>query len=175
MDGTDALFGTPRNGGLKTLQTTLSSVEACVDAIRDHPTAMLVHFTEIIANDYSEIFLNHNTRDFQGLLELDEAENPWDDIDRSLPLYLSGKIGYNSCLREWLQDEVPDEDEDPDEDNDSAENEDSIENEDQAENEDSTENESSIEDRDQAENEDSTENESSIEDGDPAENISCRK
>ena len=75
------------------------------DAIRDHPKMLRVHFDQIIANDCAEITLYYQTDGFQEFLDQQENEDPWADIDRSLPLYLSGKIEYNASLKEWLQDE----------------------------------------------------------------------
>lgn len=75
------------------------------DAIRDHPRGLHVHFDQIIANDCAEISLYYDTEGFQEFLDQQEDEDPWGDINRSLPLYLSGKIDYNASLKEWLQDE----------------------------------------------------------------------
>lgn len=90
------------------------------DAIRNHSRPMLVSFEEIIVNDVREISFEYCTDDFERYLEKREAENPYDDIDRTLALYLSGKIEYNKCLKALLEDEedLDEEFEDDDEDND---------------------------------------------------------
>ena len=74
------------------------------DAIRNHSKPMLVSFYEIIANDFREISFEYCTDDFERYLQKREAENPYDDIDRTLALYLSGKIEYNKCLKAVLED-----------------------------------------------------------------------
>lgn len=75
------------------------------DAIRNHQKRMNVHFDQIIANDGAEISFYYHTDDFEKFLGEQEDEDIWADIDRSLALYLSGKIEYNGCLRAWLQDD----------------------------------------------------------------------
>ena len=75
------------------------------DAIRNHPKGLHVHFDQIIANDGAEISLYYHTDNFQEFLDQQESNDPWADIDRSLSLYLSGKIEYNASLKEWLQDD----------------------------------------------------------------------
>lgn len=72
------------------------------DAIRNHPKGMSVHFNQIAANDGNDISLYYHTDAFEERLEDQEAEDPLYDIDRSLSLYLSGKIEYNATLRAWL-------------------------------------------------------------------------
>lgn len=49
--------------------------------------------------------LDYHTDDFEQFLRLKEDKDIVANLDRSLPLYLSGKIDYNKTLREWLQDE----------------------------------------------------------------------
>ena len=61
------------------------------DAIRNHSKGMQVHFDQIIANDVAEIFLYYHTDDFERALEQKESEDPWEDIDRCLALYLTGR------------------------------------------------------------------------------------
>lgn len=75
------------------------------DAVRNHPRGLHVHFDQIVANDCAEISLFYDTDGFQEFLDQEESGDPWGDIDRSLALYLSGKIEYNASLKEWLQDE----------------------------------------------------------------------
>lgn len=72
------------------------------DAIRNHPKGMSVHFNQIAANDGADISLCYHTDAFEERLEDQEAEDPVRDLNRSLSLYLSGKIEYNATLRAWL-------------------------------------------------------------------------
>lgn len=75
------------------------------DAIREHPIGIMLIFEEFPINRYDEIYLSYHTDDFQRLLEQDENEDPDVEIYRSLSLYLSGKIEYNGCLKDWLENE----------------------------------------------------------------------
>ncbi|CAF9927968.1 MAG: hypothetical protein HETSPECPRED_006716 [Heterodermia speciosa] len=78
------------------------------DAIRNHPNPMgmrvqldNVHAARPISLDYhtkdSERFEQYATKD------IENVEPVWDELDWSLGLYLSGKIGYNKCLRRYLE------------------------------------------------------------------------
>jgi hypothetical protein len=70
------------------------------DAIRNHPNrTMKVNFFQITAHDTGKITLEYELDDFERSLKMRERYEPWVDIDRSLRLYLSGKIGYNDTLR----------------------------------------------------------------------------
>jgi len=75
------------------------------DAVRDHPTRMKIWFDRIITNGAPAFSLVYHTDDFQRVLEQEEHQDPWEDITRSLSLYLSGKIEYNRSLSMWLQDD----------------------------------------------------------------------
>jgi hypothetical protein len=75
------------------------------DAIRNHPKGMYVNFDQIIMNCAAEVSLGYNTDNFERLSKEKEGEEPWEDINRSLALYVSGKIVYNKSLRMWLEDE----------------------------------------------------------------------
>ncbi len=82
------------------------------DAIRCHPRGIHVEFDQIAVNDAIEASLSYHTNDFERYLHMEEAENSWEDVERSLALYISGKIGYNTTLRKQLLDWNYDEDED---------------------------------------------------------------
>jgi len=75
------------------------------DAVRNHPTRMRVYFDRIKTNDAADLSLEYHTDDFQRVLKQEENQDPWEDIKRSLSLYLSGKIEFNRSLRIWLQDD----------------------------------------------------------------------
>ena len=72
------------------------------DAIRDHPNEMLVEFDQVIANSAAEVSLDFCTDNVQRYLDEKDYGDPWEDIDRSLPLYLSGKIGHNAAIQAWF-------------------------------------------------------------------------
>ncbi|KAF2431818.1 hypothetical protein EJ08DRAFT_648517, partial [Tothia fuscella] len=72
------------------------------DAIRRHPQGIRLDFDQIITSDATEISINYHTlNDVEERLQREESEDPWDDIDRSLPLYLSKRIEWNDCLEMW--------------------------------------------------------------------------
>ena len=82
------------------------------DTIRNHPVPMLVDFEGVTTNDMCELnFHMADTFDASDALAMEQDKSPWDDIDRSLALYLAGKIGWNRSLRVWLQEEECDFDE----------------------------------------------------------------
>ena len=73
------------------------------DAIRNHPkpSGMQVVLGQIISKDSAEMSLRFNTKDVQEYLDMPDKEesDPWMDSFRSLPLYLSGHIGWNKSLK----------------------------------------------------------------------------
>jgi hypothetical protein len=72
------------------------------DAIRRHPRGIRIILEQICANDAAEISLNYDTvLDLQGALDEEVYDDPWDDIRRSLSLYLSGRIEWNASLQMW--------------------------------------------------------------------------
>lgn len=75
------------------------------DAVRDHPRGMKVWFDHIVTHDALTICLDYHMDDFQRVQKQKKNKDPFEDIDRSLSLYLSGKIDYNKSLEVWLQDE----------------------------------------------------------------------
>ena len=79
-----------------------------LDAIRDHPNWLQVDFEGLIANGHLEMSLQYNTADWETAMELKENYQEWHDIKRSLPLYLSGQIEYNTKLKVWFQEEEED-------------------------------------------------------------------
>ena len=46
-----------------------------------------------------------DTSDASEALAMEQDESPWDDIGRSLALYLAGRGGWNRSLRVWHQEE----------------------------------------------------------------------
>ena len=73
------------------------------DAIRNHPRGMRVEFDQIIAA-WEGISLDYHTDDFQKYLGNEALEEPWLDVQQSLPLYLSGKIDIDEATRHLLRD-----------------------------------------------------------------------
>ena len=76
-----------------------------IDAIRDHPNRMEIHWDQIACHSCAEISLYCNTANVSN----DDKDNdPWMDSGRSLQNYLAGKGRWNKCLRMWFEDEDPD-------------------------------------------------------------------
>lgn len=104
---------------------TLESLELCgtfvcneyhhwldiFDGIRNHPKPIQVSFDHIITNEWGDLSIEHPTDDFQKYLAMGKSEDLWDEMTRSLCLYLSGKIGHNRSLRYWLADKEQEEEE----------------------------------------------------------------
>ena len=71
------------------------------EAIRNHPRGMEVKLHSTCAD--LGMSLDYHTDDFQKYLENAAQEEPWHDLDRRLPLYLSGKIDIDDQIRRILR------------------------------------------------------------------------
>ena len=76
------------------------------DAIRDHPNRIRISFEETITvQDFESFGMDYDTADFEIYLETPESDDPYENIERSLALYLSGKIEYDETLGDWLRED----------------------------------------------------------------------
>ncbi|KAK3699112.1 hypothetical protein LTR37_016586 [Vermiconidia calcicola] len=68
------------------------------DAIRDHSKGMRIRMNQSVANSAAEVSMDYHTDDFEEVLAEPVSEELWANIERSLSLYFSGKIGCDDTF-----------------------------------------------------------------------------
>lgn len=94
------------------LNTSLSDVDSepeyhrwrqVFDGIREHKNDMYIYFVDVVANYDVYLSLEFDTSDLEGYLEeLEGRDYGWEEIEKSLPSYLSGEIEWNKDLGEYF-------------------------------------------------------------------------